>query len=190
MNVRKANAARRDVQEKLAIRECGPRHLFDSSLMLLRDECLHAAPCFTARAAHASNCAASQGQSTPAASERRPGFVGHSGLNNPVVDCDLSASESVKGAPVEHALKREGQSGGLSKIRKAASAYEQGPLQGAERVKRQGVIVARAAFPLNLFVAHAEHKMDRASGQRPRLFDRRSCWRARKSVAAAVLGEP
>jgi hypothetical protein len=107
-----------------------------------------------------------------------------------VVDCDLSASESVKGAPVEHAFKREGQSGGLSKIRKAASAHEHGPLQGAERVKRQGVIVARAAFPLNLFVAHAEHKTDGASGQRPLPFDRRSCWRARKSVAAAVLGEP
>jgi hypothetical protein len=87
-------------------------------------------------------------------------------------------------------LSERGNPGGLSKIRKAASAHEHGPLQGAERVKRQGVIVARAAFPLNLFVAHAEHKMDRASGQRPRLFDRRSCWRARKSVAAAVLGEP
>jgi hypothetical protein len=37
-------------------------------------------------------------------------------------------------------------------------------------------------------VAHAEHKTDGASGQRPRLFDCRSCWRAPKSVAAAVLG--
>ena len=39
-------------------------------------------------------------------------------------------------------------------------------------------------------MAHAEHKTDGASGQRPRLLDRRSCWRALKSVAAAVLGEP
>jgi hypothetical protein len=135
--------------------------------MLLRDECLHAAPCFTARAAHASNCAASQGQSTPAASERRPGFVGHSGLNNPVVDCDLSASESVKGAPVEHALKREGQSGGLSKIRKAASAYEQGPLQGAERVKRQGVIVAPPpSLSTYLWLMQSTKRMERAINAR------------------------
>src|SRR5438046_796492 len=68
----------------------------------------------------------------------------------------------LKGAPIGHAFKRERQSRRIRKIGKAASAHEHGPLQGAERVKRQGVIVVRGAFPLNLFVAHAEHKTDGA----------------------------
>src|SRR5437773_3702627 len=66
-----------------------------------------------------------------------------------VIDCDLRATEFIKAAPIGHAFKRERQSRRVRKIRKRATAHEHGPLQGAERVKRQGVIVARAAFPLN-----------------------------------------
>src|SRR5881392_2172885 len=66
-----------------------------------------------------------------------------------VIDCDLRATEFIKAAPIGHAFKRERQSRRVRKIRKRATAHEHGPLQGAERVKRQGIIVARAAFPLN-----------------------------------------
>ena len=62
---------------------------------------------------------------------------------------ELRAIEFIKGAPIGHAFKGERQSRRVRKIRKRAPAHEHGPLQGTERVKRQAVIVARAAFPLN-----------------------------------------
>src|SRR5205823_812236 len=66
-----------------------------------------------------------------------------------VIDCDLGATEFIKSASIGHGFEGERQSRRVRKIRKCASAHEHGPLQGAERVERQGVIVARGAFPLN-----------------------------------------
>ena len=77
---------------------------------------------------------------------------------------ELRATEFIKGPPIAHAFKGERQSRRVRKIRKRAPAHEHGPLQGTERVKRQGAIVARSAFALNAqpICGHADPKRDGA----------------------------